>query len=61
MMRRNLLDELFFFMYHLRISKAEWLALEIFERKYLIDKYIQQKNLEREEIDKERKKANRRR
>jgi hypothetical protein len=55
------MEEVFFFQYHLQMSKTECLKLQIMERRFLIERFIQQKNSEKEEIDKERRKASRKR
>jgi hypothetical protein len=49
------MDEIFFFQYHLRIDKFTWQKYAIVERKYLIDKYIQQKDMEQKHLEKESK------
>ena len=46
------MDELFFFLYHLHVKKQDFMQLTIAERKYLIDKFVEQKNKEREAIEK---------
>jgi hypothetical protein len=50
------MDEIFFFQYHLHIDKFTWQKYGIIERKYLIDKYIQQKDMEQKHIEKESRK-----
>ena len=44
------MDEIFFFQYHLRINKFDWCKYSIMERRYLIDKYIQQKEMEQKNM-----------
>lgn len=55
------MDEIFFFMYHMHQTKEQVMSLPIVERRYIIDKFVQQKNLEKEEIDKAKRQANKRR
>jgi hypothetical protein len=47
-----LMDEMFFFLYHLHVKKQDFMQLTIAERKYFIDKFIDQKTKEREEQEK---------
>jgi hypothetical protein len=42
------MDELFFFLYHMHVKKQDFMQLTIAERKYLIDKFVEQKEKERE-------------
>jgi hypothetical protein len=51
------MDEMFFFLYHLHVDKWSFLQLTISERRYLIDKFVEQKKKEKEEHDKEMRKA----
>jgi hypothetical protein len=46
------MDEMFFFLYHLRVQKQDFMQFTIAERKYLIDKFVEQKTKEKEEYDK---------
>ena len=43
------MEEMFFFMYHMRQSRDEFLSLPINERKWMIDRFIRQKEKENEE------------
>lgn len=51
------MEELFFFMYHMRQSRENFMTLPINERKWLIDRFIQQKEKENEAMESARKKA----
>jgi hypothetical protein len=51
------MDEIFFFIYHMNMDKFSAMRLEIPERRYLIDKFVEQKKREKEEHDKEARKA----
>jgi hypothetical protein len=51
------MEELFFFMYHMRQSRENFMILPINERKWLIDRFIQQKEKENEAMEAARKKA----
>jgi hypothetical protein len=55
------MEEIFFFQYHLHMYKDQCMSLSIHERRFMIDRFVKQKNTEKEEIDKERRKANRKR
>lgn len=55
------MEEMFFFMYHLRQSRAAFLALPINERKWMIERFIKQKDKENEAMESARKKAKSRR
>lgn len=48
------MDEQFFFLYHLQVKRREFLEYPINERKYLIKKFIEQKEKENEYIEKAR-------
>jgi len=51
------MEELFFFMYHMKQSRNEFMNLPINERKWLIERFIQQKEKENEAMESARKKA----
>jgi len=51
------MEEMFFFIYHLRQSRENFLALPINERKWIISRFIQQKERENEAMEAARKKA----
>jgi hypothetical protein len=55
------MEEMFFFMYHMRQSRDEFLSLPINERKWMIDRFIKQKEKENEAMEAARKKAKARR
>lgn len=46
------MDEMFFFLYHLHVQKQDFMQFTIAERKYLIDKFIEQKTKENEDYKK---------
>jgi len=47
------MDEIFFFLYHLHVNKQDFMQFTIAERRYLVEKFIDQKQKEREEQEKE--------
>lgn len=51
------MEELFFFMYHLNQSRANFMSLPINERKWIIERFIQQKERENEAMEAARRKA----
>ena len=51
------MDEVFFFVYHMHMDRFTAMRLEIAERRYLIEKFVEQKKREKEEHDKEARKA----
>ena len=55
------MEEMFFFMYHMRQCRDEFLSLPINERKWMIDRFIRQKEKENEAMEAARKKAKARR
>jgi hypothetical protein len=61
MLWKNLMEEIFFFQYHMQMDRFRSMKLEIHERKYMINKFVEQKNKEKEEMDKQNRKASRRR
>lgn len=50
------MDEQFFFLYHLNTSRTDFLKYPINERKYLISKFIEQKEREHEYMEKAKRK-----
>jgi len=46
---------MFFFNYHLNIDRFKWMKIPIMERKYMIDRFIEQKQKEKEDMEKEMK------
>ena len=54
----QLMEEQFFFLYHLRRSREEFMKYPILERKWLIERFITQKEKEHEAMEKARKKKN---
>lgn len=55
------MEEMFFFMYHLRQTRASFLSLPINERKWIIERFIKQKDKENEAMESARRKAKSRR
>lgn len=49
------MEELFFFQYHMHMSKQDCMTLPVHERKWLIQRFIEQKKRESDAIDKARK------
>ena len=57
MLWENLMEEVFFFIYHLHMDRDTALRLPINERKWMIERFIQQKQKENEAMEAERRKA----
>lgn len=55
------MEEMFFFMYHLRQSREDFLALPINERKWMIERFIKQKDTENDAMESAKRKAKSRR
>lgn len=55
-LRMNLWDEIFFLVYHLRISIYEAINLSVYHRKWFIEKFIDQKEKEHKAMERERRK-----
>ena len=51
------MEETFFFMYHFRRSRKDVMGMPINERKWLIERYIQQKERENEALESAKRKA----
>ena len=51
------MEEIFFFQYHLHLDMFTVMKYEIPERKWMIDRFIQQKNKENDQMEAERRKA----
>lgn len=51
------MEEVFFFQYHLHMDKYTCMSYDITERKWMIERFIQQKNKENEQMESERRKA----
>ncbi len=49
------MEELFFFQYHLKVDREKVLRMPIHERKWNIDRFIQQKNRENEAMESARR------
>jgi hypothetical protein len=49
------MEELFFFQYHMHMSKHDCMDLPVHERKWLIQRFIEQKKKENEAIEKAKK------
>lgn len=50
------MEEKFFFLYHLNTSREEAMDMPIHERKWIIQRFIEQKQKEADAIEKSRKK-----
>jgi len=55
----NLAEEIFFFLYHMKQPMSETLKLQINMRKWLINKFVEQKDRENEHMEAERRKIKR--
>jgi hypothetical protein len=51
------MEEQFFFMYHLKQSRDSFMSLPINERKWLIERFVKQKEKENEAMESARRKA----
>jgi hypothetical protein len=51
------MEEVFFFQYHMRMSRSECMGIPIYERKWLIDRFIDQKNKENQAMEEQRRKS----
>lgn len=51
------MEETFFFMYHLNLARESFMSLPINERKWLIERFIQQKEKENEALEAAKRKA----
>jgi hypothetical protein len=51
----TLMEELFFFQYHMHMSKRDCMTLPVHERKWIIQRFIRQKQRESEAIEKAKK------
>lgn len=49
------MEEIFFFLYHMNTSKQDALSFPIHERKWLIQRFVNQKRKENDAIEKARK------
>ena len=49
------MEELFFFQYHMHMSKQDCMTIPVNERKWLIQRFIEQKKKEGEAIDRMKK------
>lgn len=58
MMWKQLAEEIFFFQYHMQLSMSGSMSLPINLRKYMIERFIQQKEKENEAAEAARRKAN---
>ncbi len=54
-LQKNLLEEQFFFLYHYKMEPEKTLRINQLKRKWLIDRFIEQKTAEANEIEKARK------
>ena len=51
------MDEVFFFMYHLHMPPGQSMALPVYERKWLVNRFIEQKEKEHQAIEAAKKKG----
>jgi hypothetical protein len=51
------MEEMFFFQYHMHMSRYDSMTLPVYERKWMIHRFITQKEKENEAMEKARKKA----
>lgn len=50
------MEELFFFQYHMHMSKQDCMTIPIHERKWLIQRFVDQKKKESEAVERMKKK-----
>ena len=60
MMRKNLLEEKFFYLYHMNLKPEDSMSLPIIERQWYIQRFVEQKNKENEQMAAAQQKAKRR-
>lgn len=51
------MDEEFFFLYHLKLGREQFMKYPVRDRKYLINKFIEQKNKENDAIEAAKKRV----
>lgn len=51
------MEELFFFQYHMHMSRFDCLSLPIYERKWFLHRFIQQKEKENDAMEKAKKRS----
>jgi hypothetical protein len=51
------MEEVFFFMYHMHIDRKSCMSLPINERKWIIERFIQQKERENEALESAKRNA----
>jgi hypothetical protein len=44
------MEEIFFFQYHLRMSRRDCMSMPIHERRWMVERFIQQKEKEQEQM-----------
>ena len=49
------MEELFFFQYHMHMSKQDCMTIPVHERKWLIQRFVEQKRNESDAIERARK------
>ncbi len=49
------MEEVFFFQYHMHMDRTESMSMPVFERKWLIHRFIEQKQKENEAMEKAKK------
>lgn len=51
------MDERFFFLYHMKVDENVFMRWPVYERRWMIERFIQQKNKENEAIEEARRQA----
>lgn len=59
MLWEQLAEEIFFFQYHMKLPISQAMALPINWRKWMIDRFVEQKTRENEQMESARRKATR--
>ena len=54
-LHEEVMEEYFFLMYHLHMQYSEIDALPVFKRKWIIERFVQQKKMEKEVMDQMRR------
>jgi hypothetical protein len=52
----SLNEEIFFFLYHLKLDEAASMSMVVWRRKWMIQRFIEQKRKENDEIERTRSK-----
>jgi hypothetical protein len=51
------MEEIFFFQYHMHMSRSECMTLPVYERKWLVHRFIEQKEKEQKAMESAKKKG----